>query len=822
VQGQRTATDTTDRVRTTAGALARHLAGAPGMWWVLLAVLFTGVGASATSSRITAGIGTWAVELVCGLAAVTCLPSRLRTSFRRDRPLGRAVILIEFGLLVLLASGGFGGPWQSVGRQAFALPAEIGSLVGGALLAAGLSALVRARTGGWDLDGLLEALLASGLLVFVGWAALVHRSPGMGTELLIFGLGRLGLDVMVALLAFRQLQVGDLRPPSLVPWRCLTAGAGVLLGADIARSIGPLGGVAVSGQWVVPGVLWGWTLLAVAGLHPAAATEPGLVATPPPRLNLIRLAMVMAGMLAGPAVLVSEIAQGGHIHSSGIALGTALLSCLGVAYLVERVEEGARIEHLALHDDLTGLPNRVLFTDRVGAAVAVTERGGEASAVMFLDLDRFKNINDSLGHAAGNDLLRLVAKRLRHAVREADTVARLGGDEFTILLPRLNDRESLEQAAQRVLDAFTEPFRIVGRNLFVSVSVGIAVGSANGGSVDTLLKNADAAMYQAKAGGRKTYRMFTPDMNTQANNRLAMESSLHTAISRGELVLHYQAKVDLITGVCVGMEALARWHHPDRGLIHPKEFIDLAEETGLIIPLGEWALTEACVQTKAWRDAGYDLVVSVNVSPRQFHQERMADVVAGVLRQTGLEGHALELELTESVALHDPTAITHTLNDIKSMGVSCSIDDFGTGYSGLSYLAQLPIDTLKIDKSFIDQIAYGRDEGRIVAAVIALAHELQLTVTAEGVETPGQLEFLMVNRCDAMQGYLISEPLPASEFSEFLARVPARRIQDRKHADGQPARRPARQPAHYRKRATVRTPTLVTANAAIDVGPLDS
>jgi EAL domain-containing protein (putative c-di-GMP-specific phosphodiesterase class I) len=309
---------------------------------------------------------------------------------------------------------------------------------------------------------------------------------------------------------------------------------------------------------------------------------------------------------------------------------------------------------------------------------------------------------------------------------------------------------------------------VANRELFVSPSIGVAVAPADGTDVEVLLTNADAAMYRAKASGRNTFSFYTPDLNAQAHKRLARESNLHTALERGELVLHYQPKVDLTTGVLVGMEALARWNHRDEGLIPPDEFIPLAEETGLIVALGEWALETACTQTRAWRADGLDLKVAVNLSARQFEHQQMADVVARILRRTGLEPAALELELTESVALADPAAITSTLQQFRDLGVSCSIDDFGTGYNGLSYLSRLPIDTLKIDKSFIDQIARGEDESRIVAAIIALAHGLRMTVIAEGVETSEQLDFLHANGCDELQGFLFSRPLPAAEFRQLL------------------------------------------------------
>jgi EAL domain-containing protein (putative c-di-GMP-specific phosphodiesterase class I) len=364
-------------------------------------------------------------------------------------------------------------------------------------------------------------------------------------------------------------------------------------------------------------------------------------------------------------------------------------------------------------------------------------------------------------------------------VREDDTVARLSGDEFAILLPEVGGPTMAGVVAEKILAAFADPFSVAKRELFMSPSIGVALFPSDGADGATLLKNADTAMYRAKERGRNNYQLYTADMNARAHERLALETSLHTAISRNELVLHYQPKVDLRTGRIVGMEALVRWVHPERGLLYPTSFIPLAEETGLIMPLGEWALETACTQTKRWHDAGHrSLTVSVNLSVRQFQHQQVEGLVARTLRTSGLDAHALELELTESLALQDADAIRATLADLRSMGVRCSIDDFGTGYSGLSYLTRLPIDRLKIDKCFVHEIARGDDDARIVAAVIALAHNLRLGVTAEGVETTEQLEFLRENGCDEMQGFLFSRPVPAEHFEQLLMLEAARPSRD--------------------------------------------
>ena len=696
-----------------------------------------------------------------------------------ESPTTRGVTLLSFGLVALIGehASGLSGPASGASTPSLL---QIAALVAYPLLACGMLTLAAGRSMSWDLDSVLEAMLVPALLVFVTWAAFIRPGQAWSPTVLAFALGRPALDLVVALLALCHLSAGE-RRLAATTWQCLAAGMTCLLVVDIASSAAALGQPGSPVSVVLGLLLAGWTLIAAGCV--TAGRERDLEVWPRAQFNAVRLSVVMAAVLAGPVLFVVERGRALQLHGGQLALGAVILSGLAVAYLVRHVEEGTRLGHLALHDDLTGLPNRVLFADRVTTALVQGERSGQRAAVLFLDLDRFKTINDSLGHTAGNELLQLVSRRLRGAVREEDTVARLGGDEFTILMPHLDGERDIAVPTERVLAAFTEPFHVANRELFVSPSIGVAVAPADGTDVEVLLTNADAAMYRAKSSGRNTFSFYTPDLNAQAHKRLARESNLHTALERGELVLHYQPKVDLTTGMLVGMEALARWNHRDEGLILPDEFIPLAEETGLIVALGEWALETACAQTREWRADGLDLKVAVNLSARQFEHQQVADVVARVLRNTGLEPTALELELTESVALADPAATMSTLQQFRSLGVSCSIDDFGTGYNGLSYLSRLPIDTLKIDKSFIDQIARGEDEGRIVAAIIALAHGLRMTVIAEGVETDEQLDFLHASGCDELQGFLFSRPLPAEEFRELLnhpvplsfARMPPRR-----------------------------------------------
>jgi diguanylate cyclase (GGDEF)-like protein/PAS domain S-box-containing protein len=440
------------------------------------------------------------------------------------------------------------------------------------------------------------------------------------------------------------------------------------------------------------------------------------------------------------------------------------------AYLdiTERKRAEEQIKSLAYHDALTGLPNRRLFQDRLSVAVAQAHRSGQRLAVLYLDLDRFKPVNDSFGHSAGDRLIQDVAERLRTCLREGDTVARLGGDEFTLLLPGVSQVVDVARVAEKVLDTLRLPFQIEGREIFATASIGISLYPEDGRDVETLIKNADAAMYRAKQQGRDNYQLYAPALNATALERLALENDLRHALAKGELVIHYQPVVDLTTGRVQAMEALLRWRHPELGLLPPSEFISLAEVTGLIIPFGPWILRTACAQTHEWQEAGHaELGVAVNLSARQFQHPDLVAQVRRALEETKLEPAFLELEITESSAMHGEAAV-HSLRELKALGVRITIDDFGTGYSSLSYLRRFPIDTLKIDRSFIADITHDPDDAAIATAVIALAHTLKLRVVAEGVETDEQVAFLSARRCDHAQGFLFGAPLPAEGSSGLL------------------------------------------------------
>ncbi|BES70121.1 hypothetical protein RE428_11390 [Marinobacter nanhaiticus D15-8W] len=427
-------------------------------------------------------------------------------------------------------------------------------------------------------------------------------------------------------------------------------------------------------------------------------------------------------------------------------------------------------EHrLANYDAVTGLPNRTCFEDRLTQAIERAEREPQNLAVMFLDLDHFKNVNDTVGHAEGDQLLREVAERLLGCVRKSDTVARLGGDEFTLALMNIAHPEVAAEVARSILQSISQPFVLGGREFYIGSSIGIAVYPDDGDTVDLLLRNADTAMYEVKKLGRNNHQFYSPEMNSQAKARLDLENSLRKAVKNEQLKLYYQPQLDCATGEIVSMEALLRWHHDDYGSMPLEQFIPLAEETGLIVDIGYWAVREACRQNKAWQDAGYaPMPVAVNLSMRQFEQRDLADDIMDILDETGLDPRWLELELTEGVFLHHVESARAMLASLKKAGVIISIDDFGTGYSSLSQLRRLPIDTIKVDCAFSQGITEDPDDAAIVSSIIVLAHNLKLNVIAEGVENEAQLAFLREHGCNQWQGYLFSKALPPEDFEALL------------------------------------------------------
>jgi diguanylate cyclase (GGDEF)-like protein/PAS domain S-box-containing protein len=445
-----------------------------------------------------------------------------------------------------------------------------------------------------------------------------------------------------------------------------------------------------------------------------------------------------------------------------------------VADITDRKAAEEKVQHLAYYDALTGLPNRILLQDRLTKALASARRRKDKVALLFLDLDRFRDVNEAFGLPFGDLLLQEFAKRLERCVREQDSVARLDmgrlhGDEFLIVLTGIKDISEAAVAAKRFMDTMTAEFAVQGHSLVITCSLGISIFPEHGADGETLIKNADAAMYFARDRGRNNFQFFTEEMNARIMERLALESSLRLALERKEFFLVYQPQMDISTGRITGLEALLRWQHPELGLVPPDRFIGIAERSGLILPIGEWVLRTACAQARKWHDEGPRAVpVAVNVSAVQFRQEDFSKLIGSVLLETGLASQYLELELTESLLLSDANATFSTLRDLKALGLSLAIDDFGTGYSSLSYLKHFPISKLKIDRSFIRDVALNPDDAAITTAIIAMAKQLKLKVIAEGVEDEAQLSFLRENHCDEIQGYYFCKPLVVDAVADFL------------------------------------------------------
>jgi len=452
----------------------------------------------------------------------------------------------------------------------------------------------------------------------------------------------------------------------------------------------------------------------------------------------------------------------------------ALLRALRYAIERKAMESAAlamarQMAHAAEHDALTGLPNRMLLNDRVSQAIIAAPHHMKKVAVLFLDLDGFKHINDSLGHPIGDKLLQSIANRLVECARDSDTVSRQGGDEFVVLLSEVEQAEDAAIAARRMLQTVAECYSIDRHDLHVTASVGVSVYPDDGLDAETLIKNADTAMYQAKESGRQSYKFFKPAMNVRAVERQSLEEGLQRALERRELTLYYQPQVNLTTGAITGAEALIRWMHPTRGLVSPADFIPVAEDCGLILSIGAWVLREACGQARAWMDAGLRATnMAVNVSAMEFRDQNFLENLFAILAETGLDPKSLELELTESVLMKHAASTAKILQTLRESGMRVAVDDFGTGYSSLSYLRKFPIDTLKIDQSFIRQISTDGDDTTIVKAVIGMARDLKLRVIAEGVETPEQAVFLRACRCQEAQGYYFGRPVPPQQFAMLL------------------------------------------------------
>jgi diguanylate cyclase (GGDEF)-like protein len=434
-----------------------------------------------------------------------------------------------------------------------------------------------------------------------------------------------------------------------------------------------------------------------------------------------------------------------------------------------KLEHAERVEYLAYHDGLTGLPNRSMFSRLLSHSIGEAHRYERRLAVAFLDLDRFKQINDTLGHEAGDQLLQEVANRLKGCVRASDTVARLGGDEFVVLLPQLEDEKYAAIVAQKILAAAAKPFALMGQEFRVTASIGISTYPNDGLDEQTLTKNADIAMYQAKAEGKNNFQFYSEKLNANSLERLALESSLRHALERNEFRLHYQAKREIVGGKITGMEALLRWQHPDLGTVAPMQFIPVAEETGLIVPIGKWVLKTVCLQSVAWQKQGLPaLCIAVNLTARQFLDEQLLADVASIVAETGMDPHLLELELNESLLIHDVENTLRILTGLKTLGVRIAVDDFGTGYSSLATLQRFPLDTIKIDRSLMREFVGTTEDTGLADAIIAMGKSLSLTVVAQGVETKEQAEHLRLHACDELQGFYFKRPLPVDEFTQLL------------------------------------------------------
>ncbi len=741
-----------------------------------MAVLCLGATAVATAGPVAA------VAVAGGLAAGAAVlglllhgrqhPSRWRWSWA----------LLTGGLVASVGGALVDSLTGTGGRSSGDLIALLGTAAG----IVGLVRLLQQRLGTRSTDVVFEAVMMAAGVGFV--AGSMIRPAEAEWALGIAGTATLARPLLDLVAVWLIVRLMWLTPTHPAAYRYLLGGFVCLLTAD-----GIAAGAALSGSAGGPPnavELWSYCLRAVAACHPSLrlAFEP--VTDGPKRLQRPQLVLLMGLVLLGPGMLAARVALGETL-AVPVVLGSALLPLLVVVHLVRHVQERASAEYEAQHDALTGLPNRVVFHDRLEVALSQARRSSTRLAVMFCDLDRFKSINDSLGHAVGNQLLQGVGGRLRACLRPTDTVARVGGDEFTVLVPSVSTAAEPAAVAERILREFAAPYVVAGRELFTSVSIGVAIFPDDGTDPETLLKHADTAMYRAKASGRDGYQQYTAEMGARALVKHSLENSLRNAIEHRQLELHYQPKVSLDTGKVVGLEALARWPHPVLGWVRPAAFVPLAEETGLIGPLGEWVVEEACQQVRAWRDSGLLTVpVAINLSARQLTQSDVVDLIGGALFRAGVAPELLEVEITESVFLHDAGGVGDRLQRLRAMGVRCSIDDFGTGYSGLSYLARLPLDSLKIDRSFVSRIGAADDQEAIVDAVIALGHSLRLKVVAEGVETTEQARFLRSRGCDQMQGYLFSRPVPAEDVPHLLS-APAPATVGHRHlalVGGPPAR----------------------------------
>jgi diguanylate cyclase (GGDEF)-like protein len=708
------------------------------------------------------GVATRSTVAIAGTCAMVALVVTTMRSGSATGPLAGQTIPLGIGTaLLVLAEGGLGavGVEDPSWRPLIAMSAY--PFLGRAVLRiAGRHRSLR------ESDVVVEAVLvgaAAGIVlqVVVDWrgaesTSAWHEMAAALPAVLV------GLDVALLVIAGHALAVASARRG---PLGLLTVAVFCMLAGHLTEVIPITTGEQLDHVGILTAAV-GFVAIGAAALHPRATTDPGLLLEEPRAFSALHASVVTVALLAAPAVIAVQSVRN-VTASATMATGAVVSGAILASYLLSLLQERASTEHRATHDSLTSLPNRMLFTDRLDRAIAHARRNDLPVGVLFVDLDRFKDVNDTFGHAAGDQLLDTVARRLLDCARDEDTVARLGGDEFAILLPHLRSPSDVVVVAQRILDALGEPVSVAGKRMLAGGSIGVAVFPEDGATAPEVLASADAAMYRAKERPGSCYEIFSPALSTQAHEHLKLEAALYEGMERDELVLHYQPIVDLATGRTAGAEALVRWQHPDEGLLMPGHFVPIAERSELVVLLGEKVIHAACAQLARWQELGHDDVfISVNVSSRHFGFDLVSCVTAA-LRTTGANPRNLMIELTESTAVDNLDAVVASLKELRSLGVRSAIDDFGTGYCGLQYLGTLPVDSLKIDQSFVQGMT--PSDAAIIGATIAMGHSLGLSLTAEGVETPEQRRFLAAQACDRIQGYLEAKPMPAEDMLARLA-----------------------------------------------------
>ncbi len=621
-------------------------------------------------------------------------------------------------------------------------------------------------------DVVVEAALVGAAAAITLQVVVNRMSETAGWEPAGAALGSLvvGLDVALAVVIARPLTSAAARRGPVV---VVAGSVAALLVGHLVAAVQIAGG-ATPGMAATAPIALSLLAIGLGTLYDSAAGRPAIIPVEPPLFSPAHAVIVVVAVVAAPAVLAAQVAWEVSV-SGAVAVGAAMIGLVLAVHVVSLLHERASSEHQATHDVLTGLPNRLLFTDRLERALAHAVRNDVPVGVLYIDLDRFKDVNDTFGHEAGDQLLRETARRLAECARHEDTVARLAGDEFAILLPHLRSADDVHLVAGRILDALREPTELGPHSIHSLASVGAAVFPHDGSLPGDLLSAADAAMYRAKDRGGATVEMFSATLHEQAATRLELETELHHAIAHDELVLFYQPIVEASDGRTSGAESLIRWIHPEKGMIPPNDFIPVAEQSDLIIDLGNWVIRTACRQLAELARLGLgDRFVTVNVSPRHFREDLVTSITSA-LRESGADPSRLVVELTENAAVDDVQLVAERLRELRQLGVKAAIDDFGTGYCGLQYLGELPVSTLKLDRSFVQ--AMTPSSAAIVAATIAMTKTLGMTLVAEGVETEDQRRFLVAQGCDRMQGYHLGRPMPAADFVERL------QAEDREFAD---------------------------------------